>query len=268
MKLENMKNATVNATVEAETVEAEKENNMNINTIKNTAVNTKVMDKDRAKELNYGIITALNNRIPVKSLTIVKYEDDITVRFNSDMLFTPVSKSVCLTKWDKGEVAAKATFEQTMKLMSVATEERIMSMNQNGWTMKGTFFLYQLLEDISAFDDVTQAVTDLINGEIVENSDDEWLKALAEFDTETAAAQNAIDINLMEGVTIPLYAYNKDGEYYTSTYKMSLKGVCGMTAVAEKYPLFERYASNSTNVEDAVAFNEIIAEAKELKGIE
>lgn len=242
---------------------------MNINTIKNTAVNTKVMDKDRAKELNYGIISALNGApIPAESLTVVKYEDDITVRINSSILFTGVSRSVCLTKWDKGEVAAKATFEQTMKLMSAATEERIMSMNQNGWTMKGTFFLYQSLKNIGAFDDVAKAVTDIINGTVVEGADDEWLKALAEFDTETAAAQNAIEIALPEGTTIPLYAYNRDGEYYVSTYKMSLKGVTGdTTATAEKYPLFERYASNSTDVEDAIGFNEIIAEAKALRGI-
>ena len=235
---------------------------MKLNNVEKTLVN--VLSKEEAKELSYAALIAKDGEpISMNSLYVYSYEGDICIRVGSDELFKGISLPLAATQWKEGEAVAKATVEQTMELMAIATAERVENTVSNGWTLKKVFYTYQALREIGVLDEVLEVALNIEAGEVASEKD-EWITALSKFDEETAAAQNGIEIAVPEGAKISLYAYNQNGDYRFTTYKMSLKGVCGKSALAEKYPLFERYASNSQDVKDAEKFDALIERAEEL----
>lgn len=229
---------------------------MKKNNVNRTAVSP--VSTERARELNHGLLLK-GREVSVKEYTVYSYEGQIKLRINSDELVAPISLPLSADKWENGECKKHATVAESYELLASADADDIDATFWNGWTCKKVFYTY-----VGLADDLERVMEVALAKEAGETAvtDSAWAKKLSAFDEETAEAQNGVSITPSEGAKIKLYSYNQNGDYRFTTYKMSLKGVCGMTAVADKYPLYEAYASNSQNKKDAEKFDAIIEEAE------
>ena len=229
---------------------------MKKNNVSRTAVDT--ISPERAKELNHGLLLR-GREVSVKEYLVYAYESQIKLRISSDELIAPISLPLSADKWENGECKKHATVAESYELLASADADDIDTTFWNGWTCKKVFYTY-----VGLADDLERVMEVALAKEAGETAvtDSAWAKKLSAFDEETAEAQNGVSITPSEGAKIKLYAYNQNGDYRFTTYKMSLKGVCGMTAVADKYPLYEEYASNSQNKKDAEKFEANIKEAE------